>query len=293
MESSKSLESVQSAGTGSIGSAGADALDDDSVGSGGGNERERFISSRSLALASTKSTSSAAAFDDELRSVCVSKIQSHIRRFVARKRLLGILNNRYEKIYDPIRRRFYYYDTIRDTSTWRKPALFRDHDVLKVAPTYFPEEAAVMIQRTGRRHIARRLVRLLYADTVKVTVDPTTKKPIYNNPKTKVAMNQLPHFMGGKLNHGYRDAAKIKKKYYNRGKAVTTKSKASSKPSPISKKSKDTEDEKDDEDEDEEDEKIDEEGEEDVEDDESDGSELSESSDAVVEKRRQLRNYPR
>lgn len=220
-------------------------------------------------------------FDAEMRIICVSKIQSHIRRFIHRKRLLKKLNEQYEKIYDPIRKRYYYYDTINDVSSWQKPALLRNDDIVKISPTYFPDEAAIIMQRALLRHVARRLVRLLYQDVVKVAIDPATRTPLYTNPKTGVTMSVLPRFMGGKLNHGYRDAAKIKKKYYNRANpkkpsADTTKAGVD----PTSSKdlgesaSIDHEDGN-------------------AEDEESDGSELSESSDAVVERRRLLRNYPR
>jgi hypothetical protein len=224
----------------------------------------------------------AAGADDEWRALCISKIQAHVRRFLARRGVLRRLNLQYEKIYDPVRGRFYYYDTANDVSSWTKPLLFQNGDVEKVSPTYFPDEAATIIQRAAYRHIARRLVRLLYADVVKVTVDPAARIPVYTNPKTGAVMNALPGFMGGKLNHGYRDASKIKKKYYTKLKAPTLKS-IKSRKSPTSKKDGADSDKDDDEEEEEEQEA----------DEESDGSDLSESSDAVVDRRRQLRNYPR
>lgn len=47
-------------------------------------------------------------------------IQSLARRYIVRKTILQTLNERYEKIYDPKRKKFFYYDTRFDTSSWEK-----------------------------------------------------------------------------------------------------------------------------------------------------------------------------
>ena len=47
-------------------------------------------------------------------------IQSLARRYIVRKTILQTLNERYEKIYDPKRKKCFYYDTRFDTSSWEK-----------------------------------------------------------------------------------------------------------------------------------------------------------------------------
>lgn len=67
------------------------------------------------------------------------KIQSIARMIIVRSRLLKQLNQRYEKIYDPKRDKYYYYDTQKDKSSWRKPVLLLKSDISKIAPPYVPE----------------------------------------------------------------------------------------------------------------------------------------------------------
>ena len=211
------------------------------------------------------------SYEDELRKICACKIQACIRRFLVRSKLERLLNERYEKIYDPRRKRFYYYDKVYDHSSWHKPILFKDKDVKVISPTYFIDEAALMIQKLFRSHVSLRLLRILYADAVKFSVDPITKKAMYTNKTTGATTFTLPFFMNGTLDHKFKDKSKILKAYRNKGKPKPTKTK----------KSDGGSDEDDDEEEEEEQEE------------ESDGSELSESSEAVIEKRQALRKYPR
>jgi hypothetical protein len=55
---------------------------------------------------------------------------------IVRARLLKQLNDRYEKIYDPRRERYYYYDKVKDESSWGKPLLLLKSDVNLISPTY-------------------------------------------------------------------------------------------------------------------------------------------------------------
>ena len=52
-----------------------------------------------------------------------------------------VLHERYEKIFDPVRKRYYYYNTVEDTASWRKPLLLREEDIEHVAPTYSKDQA--------------------------------------------------------------------------------------------------------------------------------------------------------
>jgi hypothetical protein len=47
-------------------------------------------------------------------------IQSLARQYFVRTKILQLLNERYEKIYDPKRKKYFYYDTHADTSSWEK-----------------------------------------------------------------------------------------------------------------------------------------------------------------------------
>lgn len=67
------------------------------------------------------------------------KIQSIARMILVRSRLLRQLNERYEKIYDSKRERYYYYDSQKDKSSWQKPLLLLKSDITKISPPYVPE----------------------------------------------------------------------------------------------------------------------------------------------------------
>lgn len=69
-----------------------------------------------------------------------TKIQSIVRMVLVRSKLLKQINARYEKIYDPKRERFYYYDRVKDESSWGKPALLLKSDIAEISPTYVEGE---------------------------------------------------------------------------------------------------------------------------------------------------------
>lgn len=69
-----------------------------------------------------------------------TKIQSIVRMVIVRSKLLKQLNTRYEKIYDPKRERFYYYDRVKDESSWGKPPLLLKSDIVEISPTYVEGE---------------------------------------------------------------------------------------------------------------------------------------------------------
>lgn len=67
------------------------------------------------------------------------KLQSVARMILVRSRIIKQLNERYEKIYDPKRDRYYYYDIQQDKSSWRKPPLLLKSDILRISPPYVPD----------------------------------------------------------------------------------------------------------------------------------------------------------
>lgn len=199
---------------------------------------------------------------EEIREACACKIQSTIRRFLSRCRLYHLVVGRFEKIFDPKRKRFYYYDKVMDRSSWKKPSVLRKTEILEISPTYTQDEAAMLIQRNLLRRAALRKVRVLYKKTVQVVVDEASKRKSYLNPLTGSHSHKLPNFMGGRLDHGYE---KLDKKARARARALRRKS--------VHDLESETESE---------------EGSV-----QSSESELSESSEAIIERRREGRKYPR
>lgn len=131
----------------------------------------------------------------ELKAVCATRLQSMIRRFLSRCKAIKILNNRFEKILDVKRKKYYYYDTLLDESCWSKPALLRHHDLVQVAQPYDKLTAAIMIQRQARRVRALIRVRQLYSSVIVQAYDESYAAEYYYNSYTGVSMWYLPSFM--------------------------------------------------------------------------------------------------
>lgn len=152
-----------------------------------------------------------ADLERELREVCATRIQATIRRFLTRCRVLRLLRQRFEKILDmyftsPLflllnlrrsskRRRYFYYDTFTDSSSWLKPSLLRHHDIEKISSPYDETTAATMIQRQFRRILALVRVRGLYWSTVYSGVDETSGYEYFYSSVTGASMWMLPSFM--------------------------------------------------------------------------------------------------
>lgn len=135
------------------------------------------------------------------------KIQSIVRLFIARSKLIHKIGETTEKIYDPKRKHYYYYDKKKNKSTWKKPRLLYNSD-LKASPTYTEDEASTKIQTRVRMKQSLKKVRKLYQNSIIFQTDETSGYTFYTNPKYGNAMWELPKFMDGRLNH----ADKVKKK---------------------------------------------------------------------------------
>jgi hypothetical protein len=165
-----------------------------------------------------------------LRSVV--KLQSWVRRFKARQRCLEIIETRYEKIYDPKRKKYFYYDIILDLSSWKKPRLLKNQDLTKVSSLFSQDEAVLIIQKFLRKIYSLRKVRMLYQKRIKIKRDPRQKKmTTYYNKVTKQTISKLPNFMKGKLNYDYeinledkKDMKSKKKKKKNESESETEES---------------------------------------------------------------------
>lgn len=137
------------------------------------------------------------------------KIQAIGRKFLVRSRLLRAMRQRYEKIWDPKRKKYYYYDREEDKSSWLKPALLLAND-LTVAATYTPNQAVAKIQRAFRSFIAKLKVRILYQDTITSAIDEESGYPYYFNPLTQRTMWELPYFMRGRIDWTRKPVRKTK-----------------------------------------------------------------------------------
>jgi len=139
-----------------------------------------------------------ALLDKYLREDCATVIQKHARRYIQRVKILELMEATYEKILDPRRKCYFYYNINTDRSSWKKPALLLKADLSRIAPTYTLDQAATKIQSLCRCRPALKRTRNLYKLFVKEMVDQAGAK-YYYNPLTARSMWELPSFMGGKL----------------------------------------------------------------------------------------------
>ena len=141
--------------------------------------------------------------DEDTQILCATKVQSLIRRALARLSIVSKILKRTEKIWDPRREEFYYYDIVTDISSWRKPRLLRNIEIEEIAPTYTPDEAAGLIVRQCLRRAALRRVRMLYKNTIIATYDEGYGATYYYNEKTMSTTWELPEFMNGTMEYEY------------------------------------------------------------------------------------------
>ena len=134
----------------------------------------------------------------------ILKLQAFARRIRDRKKVVTLLESKYEKIYDPNRKKYFYYNSLTDTSSWKKPKLLGRSDITKISSLYTEEEAAGMIQRQFRRMKALHLVRMMYKKNVTAIKDEGSGQTYYYNKVTDQTFWELPDFMGGKLKYNYK-----------------------------------------------------------------------------------------
>ena len=133
--------------------------------------------------------------EQELKISCVIKLQACMRRFLQRSAVLKSMRKRFEKILDPKTGKYYYYDTIKDRSTWIKPSIFLADDVLAVAPTYLNDQAATFIQNAIRRYFCKKKARGVFKSKVVQFTDDGSKLTYFFNPNSMRTYYDLPRFM--------------------------------------------------------------------------------------------------
>lgn len=130
--------------------------------------------------------------------------QSSIRRFIARCYIHRYIRSKYEKVYDPKKRIYFYYNVQNDRSSWTKPILLLESDITIISPTYSLQEATLLIQKQIKRFLALLKVRILYKSTVTELYDESTGSAYYYSKKTGLSFWYLPLFMKGTLDHQYK-----------------------------------------------------------------------------------------
>jgi hypothetical protein len=143
-----------------------------------------------------------AAEQERLALKQVVRLQAVARRLRARLLLPDLLAGVYEKIYDPVQKRCFYYNKKTDTSTWKKPTLLGGSDMKKISSLYTEEEAVLMLQCWYRTYVGKKRVRRTYRRVVRV-VKNAVGVGQFQNPRSKQNLWELPFFMGGELDHDY------------------------------------------------------------------------------------------
>ncbi|CAH0375508.1 unnamed protein product [Pelagomonas calceolata] len=117
-------------------------------------------------------------------NAAVLKIQSLWRRSLVRERTYLELKAVWEKIFDPVQQIYYYYNTVTDEASWKRPAPLLWRDLGDVAPTFTDEQAAIYMQCAWRRLKFLRTVRRLVASVVSKVYDEHSQNYYYYNAQT-------------------------------------------------------------------------------------------------------------
>ena len=143
---------------------------------------------------------------EELQMIMAIQIQKRARGMAARMKVERECYERYEKIWDPRRDEFYFYDKELDLAAWKLPkALSKFTDSFPIAPTFLPEDAALVIQTMARRVAAAQRLRLVYKEQWEEVFDFYSGNNYYANRKTYQSAWVLPGFMKGKYDYTPKD----------------------------------------------------------------------------------------
>jgi hypothetical protein len=119
-----------------------------------------------------------------------TKISHMVRGFISFMRMYAKANELVEKILEPTQTKqyqrpvYYYYHSVLQTARWDRPKYLQGLDIVKVAPTYATEQAAIMVQNNWRRRQGWKRLMLRMAAVWTVTYDPTTGAEYYFNYQT-------------------------------------------------------------------------------------------------------------
>jgi len=132
------------------------------------------------------------------------KIQQCARAYVAFTKLYARANLLVEKIIEPVQTKqygrpiYYYYHTVLQRSRWDKPTYLGSLDIVKTAPTYAIEQAAIMLQGVWRRRQGWKRVMTAMCSVWSKTVDPSTGASYYYNYMSGEAKWEKPLIFGSK-----------------------------------------------------------------------------------------------
>jgi hypothetical protein len=106
------------------------------------------------------------------------------RRMFARDVAYAMVAEKWEKIFDPVRARYYYYNVVDDQAIWKRPAPLMWRDLDHVAPTFTDEQAALLVQSAWRRLKFMRVVRRRIAKVFSKVYEEETGTYYYYNAQT-------------------------------------------------------------------------------------------------------------
>uniref|UniRef100_A0A7S1TPB3 peptidylprolyl isomerase n=1 Tax=Phaeomonas parva TaxID=124430 RepID=A0A7S1TPB3_9STRA len=112
----------------------------------------------------------------ELQDEAATDIQCAFRKWVARREVLGMIRDHYEKVWEPDYDCYFYFNARTEDSSWEPPKVLRGepYDPLE-------EPAAIAIQTMGRRVMAKERARDVLFDRTERVFDPVTKEFFYHD----------------------------------------------------------------------------------------------------------------
>ena len=130
------------------------------------------------------------------------QIQCAARQYLSFLRMYAKANELVEKIIEPVQTKeygrpiYYYYHSVLQTARWDRPKYLGSLDIVKTAPTYAIEQAAIMVQGSFRRRQGWKRLMAHAAAVWQKTIDPTTGAEYYYNYRTGEARWEKPAIFG-------------------------------------------------------------------------------------------------
>ncbi|KAJ1453237.1 hypothetical protein M885DRAFT_466676, partial [Pelagophyceae sp. CCMP2097] len=110
-----------------------------------------------------------------------TRMQALARRALARQAVYVMIAARWERIYDPLHGRFYYYHLREDRASWKRPTPLMWRDLETTAPTFTPPQASLLIQSAWRRTVDVRKARKVLVTVVSKVLEEGSAGYYYNS----------------------------------------------------------------------------------------------------------------
>ena len=125
-----------------------------------------------------------------------TRVQALARRMFARQEAYARVVVVWERVYDPVRARSYYYNVLTDCAQWTRPSPLLWREIEEVSPTFTAEQAVLLIQCASRRLLRVRVARNELVKVLSKVFEEESGTSYYFNSKTGATSWTKPRMLG-------------------------------------------------------------------------------------------------